>query len=142
MTFHYGKKSSQRLDQCCPELRLIFKKALEISDQDISILCGHRDEADQTAAFNAGKYQLKFPESKHNSLPSRAVDAVPYPVDWHNEADFVALAETVFKAAELLGLPIYGPDSPHGLRWGGDWDGDGSRTDQNFDDLPHFEWVM
>ena len=25
------------------------------------------------------------------------------------------------------------------LRWGGDWDGDGTSLDQNFDDLAHFE---
>ena len=27
----------------------------------------------------------------------------------------------------------------HKLRWGGDWDKDGSTTDQNLNDLPHFE---
>lgn len=28
----------------------------------------------------------------------------------------------------------------HGLTWGGDWDGDGSRTDQRLHDLPHIQW--
>ena len=25
------------------------------------------------------------------------------------------------------------------IRWGGDWNGDGTLTDQTFNDLPHFE---
>ena len=27
------------------------------------------------------------------------------------------------------------------LRWGGDWDGDGDRTDQTFNDLMHWELI-
>jgi peptidoglycan L-alanyl-D-glutamate endopeptidase CwlK len=36
----------------------------------------------------------------------------------------------MFAAAAELGVS---------LRWGGDWDGDGSRRDHSFIDLPHFE---
>lgn len=28
----------------------------------------------------------------------------------------------------------------HGLTWGGDWNGNGVRTDQSFHDLPHVQW--
>jgi len=68
--------------------------------------------------------------SQHNYSPSRAFDLAPYPIDWQDRARFYVLAGVVLGAAADLGID---------LRWGGDWDGDGTFQDQNFHDLPHFE---
>ena len=74
--------------------------------------------------------KLQFPKSKHNSLPSKAVDVVPYPINWSDIDRFKDFGKFVIKKAAELGISI---------RWGGDWDGDGSSSDETFLDFPHFE---
>lgn len=49
---------------------------------DISIICGHRSREDQEKALLDGHSKLPWPRSKHNSFPSRSIDAWPYPVKW------------------------------------------------------------
>jgi peptidoglycan L-alanyl-D-glutamate endopeptidase CwlK len=63
----------------------------------------------------------------------RAVDLVPYPLDWQTPAKFDAIAKAMFAAAEQLGI---------GLRWGADWDGDGIEREDGENDSPHFELVQ
>jgi hypothetical protein len=56
-------------------------RTLDVSPIDFKILCGHREEKEQNEAFNKGNSKLKWPQSKHNSLPSLAVDIAPFPVN-------------------------------------------------------------
>lgn len=135
--FHFGQRSMQRLITCHPVLRLVAQKALEISPFDLVILEGHRDEATQTAAYDAGRSKVKWPDSKHNKIPSMAVDIAPYPVEWNNSFKFYALGGIMFAAAQLNDIKSQG----FALRWGGDWDRDWKNNDQKFNDLPHFELV-
>jgi len=88
---------------------------------DFSVLCGFRNEADQDFAYDNGFSKLKWPNSKHNSKPSRAVDIAPYPINWNDSVRFTELAIVVKGIASELFIPI---------AWGGDW---------RFFDLPHFE---
>jgi hypothetical protein len=97
---------------------------------DCSILEGHRGKADQDKAVAEGKSKTPWPRSKHNSLPSMAVDAAPYPIDWTDLKRFYHFAGFVLGMAASMGLR---------LRWGGDWDGDRDLNDQSSNDLPHFE---
>jgi len=62
--------------------------------------------------------------------PARAVDVVPYPIDWDDREGFYAFGGFVKGVASQKGIKI---------RWGGDWDSDNDLHDQNFIDLPHFE---
>ena len=71
-----------------------------------------------------------FPKGRHNALPSKAVDVAPYPIDWEDREGFILFAGYVLGVASQLGLNI---------RWGGDWDGDFDLSDNEFDDLVHFE---
>ena len=128
--YAYGKSSSKRLASCDPRLQLLMQTVLARSDCDISILCGHRSEEDQEAAFQSKRSKVRFPNSKHNSSPSRAVDVAPYPIDWEDLKRFEELADLVLDVADDLNIAV---------RWGGDWDMDGDTTDQTFNDLPHFE---
>mgnify|MGYP005848532571 CR=1 FL=1 len=105
-----------------------MKRAIEI--MDCTILAGHRGQAEQDALFAAGRSQLKFPSSKHNSTPSKAVDVAPYPIDWGNRDRFNLFAGIVLGVAS---------EKKIGIRWGGDWDGDTDTRDNRFDDLVHFE---
>jgi len=128
--FKYGKSSVKRLNTCHPDLQKLMNRVLEKSECDVSILCGNRSKEDQDKAFNEKKSKVVFPNSKHNSMPSMAVDVAPYPIDWNDLERFSTLATLILDTAEELEIE---------LRWGGDWDRDGDTTDQTFNDLPHFE---
>jgi peptidoglycan L-alanyl-D-glutamate endopeptidase CwlK len=130
----FGPRSLERLNTCHPDLQRVMRAAIA-SGPDFSIICGHRGKAEQDEACAKGLSKTPFPTSKHNAVPSLAVDIAPYPIDWKDEARFVALARHVLAVAAELGVK---------LRWGGDWDGDGMTrsegdTDERFVDLPHFE---
>ena len=137
----FGTTSSTRLATCHHDLQVIFNTVVQTFD--CSIFCGYRNEADQNKAFEEGNSELQYPDSKHNSIPSMAVDAGPYFVeikntDWNDKKAFAYFAGYVKRVAEELleqGLIT------HALRWGGDWDSDGQTLDHGFSDLPHFELV-
>jgi hypothetical protein len=120
----FGKSSKEKLATCDPRLQEILNEVIKI--RDISILCGHRGEEEQNKAFNGGNSKLKFPQSKHNSQPSKAVDIAPYDkgIDWENREKFFELAGIVKAIAHTKGIKI---------RWGGDF--------TSFFDGPHYELV-
>jgi len=125
-----GKASMERLNTCDPRLQNIITSVVE--HFDCTVTCGHRTEEEQEEAFRTGKSTVQFPNSKHNSLPSKAVDVVPCPVDWNDLKRFYYFAGFVMATAEAQGVK---------LRFGGDWNGDTQVKDNNFNDLPHFEIV-
>lgn len=126
-----SQKSIERLASCHSDLRLLFSEVAK--HYDITILCGHRNKEEQDEAFRSGKSKIQWPNGKHNSFPSLAVDVVPYPIDWNDKIRFYHFAGFVRGIAARLDMKI---------RWGGDWDGDFDFKDQNFFDLPHFELVL
>lgn len=138
MTYSYGKASYDRLITCDDRLIAVFMEV--IKHWDCSITEGHRSLERQQELFNTvdakgrrlttidGITQL----SMHQHTPSLAVDVVPYPVDWDDAFRFTLFAGQVKGIAAGMGIP---------LRWGGDWDGDLTNTDQNFHDMPHFELI-
>lgn len=134
----YGNKSRTRLNTCHPDLQLLFERVLPHWDH--SILCGHRNQQDQNAAYLAGNSKVKYPDSKHNSYPSMAVDAAPYPIDWEDRERFIAFGCYVLGVADEM---FRNGTISHKVRWGGDWNINDGRelTPQTFDDLPHFELV-
>lgn len=137
----YSESSKQRLETCDTDLQIIFKRVLP--DFDHSILCGHRDKVAQNKAFNDGKSQLNWPDSKHNKLPSLAVDAAPYDysisgIDWEDIERLTYFAGFVMGVAQTL--YDEGIISKR-LRWGGDWDRDTNVKDEIFRDYIHFELI-
>ena len=127
----FGRRSQNRLRTCHPLLRLLMETVVE--DRDCTILDGHRGQTAQDRLFAEGRSKVQFPNSKHNAYPSKAVDAAPWPLpDWEDRDAFVRFGGYVEARADALGIRI---------RWGGDWDGDGSMADQTFDDLVHFELI-
>ena len=126
---HYSATSQENLNSCHVDLQRIFTEALQVMDH--SIICGHRTEKEQLALYLEGKTQLRS-GGEHNCVPSKAVDAIPYPVDWTDTERMCMFAGIVLAKADSLGVAI---------RWGGDWDGDTELKDNVFDDLVHFELV-
>jgi len=135
---HFGAESKRQLATCHPLLQDLLNEA--IGYFDFSVLEGHRNKADQNAAYARGASKVKWPYGQHNKLPSHAVDLAPYPIDWGNtkakaeaaRQRFVLLAGFILMLAALRGIK---------LRWGGDWDGDQDTRDERFRDLGHFELI-
>jgi len=121
-------KSSRELQTCHPQLQRLFN---EVSRHvNCTIIEGHRGEDLQNKAFKNKKSKVKYPNGKHNSYPSHAVDASPLPIQWDNLKRFYYFAGIVMGIAKMLGIKV---------RWGGDWDSDLDTKDQNFNDLVHWE---
>jgi hypothetical protein len=100
--FHWGQKSLQKLSQAHYILQKLADKALEISKQDLKVICAHRNEHDQNKAFAEKTSKLKWPKSKHNCYPSEAIDVVPLPLDWNDIDAFEEMVQTFEDAWHLL----------------------------------------
>lgn len=82
MNYKWGNTSKARLEQCDPRLQLICNELLKKCGFDLTITCGYRGKEEQEQMFKEGKSKAHFGQSKHNTMPSKAVDIVPYPVNW------------------------------------------------------------
>lgn len=129
--YTFSKRSREQLNTCHPKLVQVLEAA--IKKIDFSVIEGHRGEAEQNRAFAEGKSRLRWPNSKHNKMPSEAVDIWPHPFKpeyWNQIEVWENLAKVVLECAEELGIKI---------RWGGDWNQNGDWRDEKFIDGPHFE---
>jgi hypothetical protein len=119
-----------KLEQCDARLQKVFMRVIQKFDN--TIITGYRNKEEQEAHFRAGRSQVRYPNSKHNTKPSIAIDVAPYPIDWEDRERFTYFAGYVLGVADSMGIK---------LRWGGDWDRDTQVKDNGFDDLLHFEIV-
>lgn len=122
--------SVEKLRSVDPRLAQVVRDVASVID--IYVVTGHRDKADQDEAYQTGASDLQWPHSKHNKLPSLAVDLAPKPLDWDDRDRFILLAGAMLGAAAAHGLT---------LRWGGAWHGwENGYEDGVLDtDLGHFE---
>ena len=124
----FGRTSKNRLATCDERIQKVFNEVIKFVD--CSVLEGHRGKQRQNDLFGEGKTKVLYPDGRHNSDPSRAVDVTPYPVDWDDRERQTLFAGFVLGIATGMGIK---------LRWGGDWDQDFQVMDNRFDDFPHFE---
>ncbi len=129
----WGKSSAKHRQSIDWRLNAVSTQVLKLRDH--SIIQGHRPEDEQNAAFDAGNSKLRWPDGKHNSIPSTALDMRPHPWPKKKETQREDLAY-------LAGLYVaLGSTMELTLRWGGDWDQDGESSDNRWDDLFHIEIV-
>lgn len=130
--------SKAKLRTCHRDLQVLFEEV--VREYDCTIVCGHRHKEEQDAAYASGNSQLKWPNSKHNPLPSKAVDAVPYEkggLDWgKTQSAFFAgyvkgVSTRLFEEGKIT----------HRIRFGVDWDSDNDIDDTTFWDACHFEII-
>ena len=126
----FGSKSRTKLDTCDERIQILFNEV--IREIDCTILEGERGEERQNFLFDSGQSKVRYPNGKHNSSPSRAVDVAPWPIDRENRERFILFAGYVLGTAKGMNIP---------LRWGGDWNKDWNTKDHTFFDGPHFELV-
>jgi peptidoglycan L-alanyl-D-glutamate endopeptidase CwlK len=118
-----------------------------IKHQDCTIVEGHRTKETQDKYYYVDKVTtVKYPKSKHNQNPSRAVDVVPYikemggaifPQNTDSQEVFLRKTGAIYmflgyvkRVADEMGIRV---------RMGADWDSDRNLLDQKFHDLPHIE---
>jgi peptidoglycan L-alanyl-D-glutamate endopeptidase CwlK len=111
--------------------RLVTRIRDEVAD--VSLTSGYRDRVEQNGLFENNLSTLRYPDSKHNRSPSLAVDLQPYPYPRRDVKLWGALGYIAGRAYEIAYQEGFR------IRWGGDWNGNGDMTDQNFDDLFHLE---
>jgi len=127
----FSKISEERLNTCHPLLQTLMREV--VKNYDCTILCGHRNKEDQDKAFEGGFSKVKFPNSRHNQMPSLACDVLPFPIEWSDSRKHYHFAGYVQATADRLGIKI---------RWGGDFNQDGNLKNDRFLDIPHFELVL
>lgn len=120
--------SKKKLETCHKDLQEIVEALAE--QMQIIVVCGHRGEKEQNEAYKNGTSKLKFPKSKHNTMPSLAVDLAPaktvngrLQIDWSDTKAFTVMARAFMRIAESKGIEYV---------WGGEW---------KMADLVHFEIV-
>lgn len=151
MTYQLSQKSLDKLKGVDERLVKVVKRAIEISPIDFMVLEGVRSKEQCMINYGKGrtaaqcsakgvpaKYAnpsaakvtwLNNPfASKH--YDGKAVDLVPYPVDWNDLKKFDVISKAMFAAAKELNVNI---------RWGADWDKDGKSRERGESDSPHFE---
>ena len=128
---YYSKRSRSRLETAHQLLQDLFNEV--IKHADCTILEGHRDEQRQNMLYQQGKSKVQYPDSRHNALPSLAVDVAPYPIDWDNRERFILFGGFVLGIASQMNIKI---------RWGGDWGMNFDPKDESFSDTPHFELLL
>ena len=141
--YKLSKRSLTNLQGVNTNLVKVVQRAIEITKQDFMVTEGLRSR--EQCCINYGKGRTaqqctqkgvpaKYAQpniskvtwlnnpfaSKH--AQGRAVDLVPYPVDWNDLAKFRLIAEAMKQAAKELNVSI---------NWCGDW--------QKTKDYPHFE---
>jgi len=117
---------TNKLQGCHPKLFNLVHLMSE--HMDLIVVCGHRNQPEQDAAFARGASKLKYPNSKHNSVPSKAVDIAPCSpngssIDWNDIERFKDMMELAKSMAAALNIEIV---------CGGDW---------TMKDYPHIQIV-
>ena len=128
----FSRQSLEALGTCDSRLQDILKEVIKVFD--FTVVEGFRTKERQDFAVANGKSKTPWPTSKHNHVPSKAVDITPYPIDWSDiesaHLRYAYLAGFVMSEAIRQGVK---------LRWGGDWNRNKDTRDETFLDLPHFE---
>ena len=140
----FGRKSRKHLETCHPDLQTLFNAVIE--EVDCSVTCGYRNKEDQDKAVASGNSKAIYPNGKHNSNPSTAIDVYPYPIDFEDLPRFYWFAGWVLAKAEILRNV---GEITHKIKWGGNWKGlNKGKIDFSYnklpkvlDDLPHFELI-
>jgi len=149
--FVLSKLSLGRLNGVDANLVKVVQRAIEITPQDFMVVEGVRTKEQCYINYGKGRtvaqctakgVPAQYAQPKlakvtwlNNPLSSKhvtgkAVDLVPYPVDWNDLTKFDQVAKAMFAAADELGVSI---------RWGADWDNDGNYREKGEYDSPHFE---
>lgn len=124
----FSIKSKEKLETCIPQIQQLFYEV--IKERDCTIICGARSLEDQQKAFNGGFSKIdgiikkSYHQIDKNNILSRAVDVLPYPINWNDTKGHEDFALYVFSVACKLKISI---------EWGGLW--------KSFKDYAHWQII-
>ena len=131
---NFSKSSQKKLETAHQDLQALFQTVIKF--WDCTIIYGHRTVEEQQKLYAQGRtkpgkivtyvYGVNR-KSDHNYMPSRAVDVMPYPIDWDDRERTREFGWFVLGVARML--KEYGAIE-NDIKWGGTW--------KNFVDLPHY----
>ena len=117
----FGAKSQRCRAECHIKLQRVLDEAIQ--NYDFAVIWGYRNREEQERAFLSGNSKARFGQSRHNVMPSRAFDVIPYPKGFKaSDAEFYFLATVIMAAAIRVNVQI---------KWGGHF--------RSIKDLAHFE---
>ena len=120
--YWFSERSQKNLDTCDPRIHEVFTEV--IKHWDCTVIEGWRSTEKQKQYYFDGTTTLDgvTKMSRHQNLPSLAVDVMPYPIDWDDARGIRDFAHFVLGVAAVKGIK---------LEWGGYW--------KNFQDMPHYQ---
>lgn len=145
VTYKFGTTSKNKLKGVHPDLVEVMNEAIKRTEYDFSIVQGVRTAAEQNRLYQKGRtikgsivtYKDGY-RRKSNHQPK--ADGYGYSVDfalwtdgkydWNDIDGFKHVAKTILDVAKEMGIHV---------RWGADWDEDGTWIDETFLDWGHFE---
>ena len=105
--YKWGKASKDRLATCDKRLQDLANMMLERSEFDLTVTCGYRTKDEQEEAFKNGKSKAHYGQSKHNLFPSKAIDIVPYPLNWDkNDIRWWKMIALAYEVARIKNIKI------------------------------------
>ena len=128
-------RSRRNLEGVHPKLVSVVRRALELTDQDFTVVEGLRSLETQKAYVAKGVSKtMKSYHLQQKDGYGHAVDLYPY----YNgsvqvEAPFSRykmISDAMMAAAKELGVVV---------TWGADWNRDGRTSDHSFIDSPHYQ---
>ncbi len=122
-----GESSLAALGTAHPDLQRLIKLVSQYVDAgalkyagivDIAVLCGYRDKAGQDAAVLKKTSKTPWPKSKHNRMPSDAVDVAVFPVNYNDKTyagKMAVLHAFICGVAARIGVELFNIDwdMPH-----------------------------
>ena len=145
----FSKTSEARLSTCESYLQKVFNKAIELSHIDFGIAQGERTIELQRQYFNEGKSKVNPDAYTQEVLPLKGKHITNLAYTKAGAVDIYAYingaASWDVKSLCYIAGVIMSIDKSleNRMRWGGNWNMDGEIiSDQNFQDLPHFEMVI
>ena len=146
MGYKLGTRSLQKLEGVHPDLVAVVSRAIEISEQDFSVICGLRTVEEQKALVAKGA--SKTMKSYH--LEGKALDLAAYcdGIRWELNL-YDEIADAMLKASKELGVTLTWGAAWH--RTLNSWDGTAedlmneyidlrrSQGKRPFIDAPHFQ---
>lgn len=149
---YYSRLSKKKLETCHPDIQTVFNYVIKYFD--CTIIYGHRSTGLQFKLFKKGRIKIRGiwviedegrivtncdgykKLSEHRFNPSRAIDVIPYPIQWENTRRMLFFIGFVKGIARML--KDYGTIDSEIIS-GRDWDDDTILTDQTFNDFAHYQ---
>lgn len=163
--FKFGDRSKRNLAKVHPALIEIVALAGELCEIDFYVDQGGRTQKEQDKLFAQGRTHQQIAAAGIAGIPpgkgpivtwtrkskhlitgadglGKAVDLVPFPVDWTKLSKFDKVRDAMWAALQAVNTRRTTKGmKPIVLRWGADWDMDGKHREKDESDNPHFEIV-